>query len=83
MSTVNKISSEDLRLPAAEENTLRQVSGYIPYSLRQKYLKMKDSVTSREILSVIEFWCVNPASGSKKNFKSILKNEQTKLIEGA
>ena len=27
---------------------------------------MKDSVTSREILSVIEFWCVNPASGSKK-----------------
>ena len=62
---VNEISSEDLRLTAVEENTLRYVSEYIPYSLRQKYLKLKDGVTSRAILSVIEFWCVDPASSSK------------------
>ena len=62
---VNEISSEDLKLTAVEENTLRCVSGYIPYSLRQKYLKLKDGVTSRIILSVIEFWCVDPASSSK------------------
>ena len=62
---VNGISSEDLQLTAVEENTLRYVSGYIPYSLRQKYLKLKDGVTSRAILSVIKFWCVDPASSSK------------------
>ena len=62
---VNGISSEDLQLTAVEENTLRYVSGYIPYSLRQKYLKLKDRVTSRAILSVIKFWCVDPASSSK------------------
>ena len=62
---VNEISSEDLRLTAVEENTLRYVSGYIRCSLRQKYLKLKDGVTSRAILSVIEFLCVDPASSSK------------------
>ena len=62
---VNEISSEDLRLTAVEENTLRYVSGYLPYSLRQKYLKLKDGVTNRAILSAIEFWCVDPASSSK------------------
>ena len=61
---VNGISSEDLQLTAVEENTLRYVSGYIPYSLRQKYLKLKDVVTSRAILSIIKFWCVGPASSS-------------------
>ena len=62
---VNEISSEDLRLTAVEENTLRYVSGYIPYSLRQNYLKLKDGDTSRAILSVIEFWCVDHDSSSK------------------
>ena len=62
---INGISSEDLRLTAVEENTLRHVSRYIPYSLRQKHLKLKDGVTSRAILSVIKFWCVDPASSSK------------------
>ena len=62
---VNETSSEDLRLTAVEEKTLRYVSGYIPYSLLQKYLKLKDGVTSEAILSVIEFWCVDPASSSK------------------
>ena len=61
---VNEISSEDLQWTAVEENTLRYVSGYIPYSLRQKYLKLKDVVTSRAILSIIKFWCVGPASSS-------------------
>ena len=62
---VNEISSEDLRPTALEENTLRYVSGYVPYSLRQKYLKLKDGATSRASLSVTEFWCVDPASSSK------------------
>ena len=62
---VNETSSEDLRLTAVEEKTLRYVSGYIPYSLLQKYLKLKEGVTSEAILSVIEFWCVDPASSSK------------------
>ena len=62
---VNETSSEDLRLTAVEEKTLRYVSGYIPYSLLQKYLKLKDGVTSEAILSVIEFWYVDPASSSK------------------
>ena len=62
---LNEISSEDLRLIAVEEKTLRYVSGYIRYSLRQKYLKLKDGVTSGAILSVIEFLCVDPASSSK------------------
>ena len=66
---VNEISSEDLRLTAVEENTPRYVSGYIPYSLRQKYLKLKEGVTSRVILSGIEFWSVDPALSSKIFFQ--------------
>ena len=78
---VNGISSEDLQLTAVEENTLRYVSGYIPYSLRQKYLKLKDGVTSRAILSVIKF-CVLTLLQAVKHFCSIPKNGQTTLIEG-
>ena len=63
---VNEISSEDLRLTAVDENTLRYVSGYLPYSLRQKYLKLKDGVTNRAILSVIDLWCVDTASSIKR-----------------
>ena len=77
---VNEISLENLRLTLVEENPLRYVSGYIPYSLRQKYLKLKDGVTSRAILSVIQFWCVDPIQGVK-HFYSIPKSGQTKLIE--
>ena len=62
---LNEISSEDLRLTAVDENTLKHVSGNIPYSLRQKYLKLKDGVRSRAILSVIKSWCVDHASRSK------------------
>ena len=62
---LNEISSEDLRLTAVDENTLKHVNGYIPYSLRQKYLKLKDDVRSRAILSVIKSWCVDHASRSK------------------
>ena len=42
-----------------EEKTLRFMSGYIPYSLRKKYKKMKESSTSKTVLKVIESWDAN------------------------
>ena len=78
---LNEISSEDLRLIAVEEKTLRYVSGYIRYSLRQKYLKLKDGVTSGAILSVIEFLCVDPASSSKIFLQYTKEWTEKKIIE--
>ena len=78
---VNEISLENLRLTLVEENQLRYESGYIPYSLRQKYLKLKDGVTSRAILSVIQFWCVDPTSRSK-TFLQYTKKWTNKINRG-
>ena len=63
------------------ENPLRYVSGYIPYSLRQKCLKLKDGVTSRAILSVIEFSRIDSASSSK-TFLQYTKEWTKKINRG-
>ena len=42
-----------------EEKTLRFVSGYIPFSLKKKYKNMKESVSTKAVLTVINAWDAN------------------------
>ena len=57
-----KESSEDrgiVQLTPMGEKTLRFVSGYVSYSLREKYKKTKEGSTFKEKLRVIKSWDAN------------------------
>lgn len=76
-----KLSEEVLKLTPMEEATIRYVSGYIPYSLKKKYSKLKDIHTKEAILAVLNFWS-DELDGSHETFLQYTKEWVDKVNRG-
>lgn len=55
-SPIDKLNEEDLKLDKQEENTLRYVAGYIPFSLLKMFEKRPDSPGKTAIVAVLHSW---------------------------
>ena len=51
----------ELKLTSEEEEILRYVAGYVPFSLKRKYLKQRYLPEGRAILTVLESWSTEEA----------------------
>ena len=76
-----QIASRDLQLTISEENTLRYVSGYIPYSLRNKYKKLQPSNAKAALLEAINYWCIDEAS-DERSFLQYTEDWTDKINRG-
>ena len=76
-----KLSEEVLKLTPMEEATIRYVSGYIPYSLKKKYSKLKDIHTKEPILAVLNVWS-DELDGSHETFLQYTKEWVDKVNRG-
>ena len=50
------VSDAELKLSTVEEETLRYVAGYIPFSLKRKYYKQRHLPEGKAILTVLSSW---------------------------
>jgi len=69
-STENVLDS-DIRLTSSEENTVRYVAGYIPFSLFHKFTNMKVTESTKAALSIIKSW--SNVNGDEKTFLEYTK----------
>ena len=53
---VNELSQDELKLTTSEEQTLRYVAGYIPYSMKKKYSKFKVKSVSDAVVDFFNSW---------------------------
>ena len=56
LTDIKPISDAELKLEPEEEEVLRYVAGYIPYSLKKKYTKLRHLPEGQAILSVLSSW---------------------------
>lgn len=55
-STGKTLTEAELKLTDAEEETLRYVAGYVPYSLKKKYRKIKCKTLSNAVIAFFDSW---------------------------
>lgn len=55
------VSDAELKLSTVEEETLRYVAGYIPFSLKRKYHKQRHLPEGKAILAVLASWSTEKA----------------------
>lgn len=75
-------SEDDLKLTPSEENTLRYVAGYIPYSIKEGLKGRKDGETKEALTRVLSCWDKNNLSSERLEFLNYTREWTTKINRG-
>ena len=67
-----ELTEEELKLTQSEEETLRYVAGYIPYSLRKKYRNMKSEAISKAVVTFLNSWSTTLSDDDPSEVMSFL-----------
>lgn len=76
---VEQFTEDDLKLSESEQNTLRYVAGYIPYSIKANLKVKKDSPAKKALLCCLGHWSQDDKNATEMDFLSFTK-EWTNII---
>uniref|UniRef100_A0A7M5V9U8 C2H2-type domain-containing protein n=2 Tax=Clytia hemisphaerica TaxID=252671 RepID=A0A7M5V9U8_9CNID len=65
---ISEVDHTKLSLSPEEEKVLRYVSGFIPYSLKKRFSRVKESNLKRAALQVVNAWCLDGDNEDTSDF---------------